>query len=90
MCIHGTCVYICRIVSRVACAGARTTPVCMVVYVHRYLHKEHAFYDLDDEVEELNEMISDRQFTKADVHQASSGSHSVRPAGGLGQGEYDY
>ena len=75
--------------SRDVCWGLHRTGVHGCV-VRRYLHKEHAFYDLDDEVEELNETISDRQFTKGDTHEASSSSHSVRPAGGLGEGEYDY
>lgn len=88
-----TCMLRARLPSRGVCRGVPRVYDCVRSHdcVYRYLHKEHAFYDLDDEVEELNETIGDRRFTTGGTHEAnSSSSQSVRSAGELREGEYDY
>ena len=64
--------------------------VCARVCAFRYLHKEHDFYDLDDELEELGEKIDDGPPTSSDRSVVANSSQSVRSEGDLGEGEYDY
>ena len=64
--------------------------MCARVCAFRYLHQEHDFYDLDDELEELDETIDDGPPTSSDRSVVANSSQSVRSEGDLGEGEYDY
>ena len=59
--------------------------VCARVCAFRYLHKEHDFYDLDDELEELGEKIDDGPPTSSDRSVVANSSQSVRSEGDLVQ-----
>ena len=69
---------------------ASVDPFCVRACALRYLHKVHDFYDLDDEVEELNETIADGLPTSSDRSVVTDSGQSVRSEGVLGEGEYDY
>lgn len=48
------------------------------------------FYDLDDEIDELDETISDGGRATENVHQRNRSSHLTASLGELLEGEYDY